>query len=196
MKLHIILLFLGLAHSYVYYNHYRLKYPNYIIKKTKFHKDLTKIDHNIARKSSNIWYDELKIKHIMKNNQNINLLYKSDNTYFHETTVEEYTDFMYNIEMNYNGSKYLLWKPCVKPLIIKDDNDNSSIFYPSFRESLSIICYDDDVEKNKVLINNFIVSPYIRSDKNTNINKEIKKVLINYFLGYLKFNKIEFKVKQ
>ena len=192
MRVVSLFLFFTLAQSYVYYNHYRLKYPNYIIKKTRYHKDLNQIDYKLARKVSKVWFDELKIKHIMENNQNINLLYKSDKSYNEETT-NEYVDFMYDIETEPDDFKYLLWKPKMKPLIIKDGNEDSSILYPSFREALSVISYKENKEKNIINVNEFVVSPYIRSDENTNIHKQIKNVLINYFLGYLKFNKIEFK---
>ena len=194
MRIIVLFLCFYLTQSYFYYNHNRLKYPNYIIKKEKIQKDLTGIDYKLAKKASNMWYDELKIKHIMRNNQNINLLYKSDNKYYDEITVNDYVDFMYDIEINYNKNKYLLWKPSVKPLMVKDGNEDSTILYPSYREVLSIISYkQDNKDDDKILINNFITSPYIRTDKITDIKREVKKILINYFVGYLKYCKIIFK---
>ena len=193
MRVILFFLFFSLTQSYFYYNNYRLKYPNYIIKKAKFRKDLTSINHELAKKASNLWYDELKIKHIISNNQNIHLFYKENNKYYNETNVKDYDAFMYDVEMNYYDNKYLLWKPSIKPLMIKDGNEDSSILYPSYREALSIISYKDNKNENQILINNFITSPYIRSGENTDINREIKKILINYFVGYLKYGKIMFK---
>ena len=184
MNLFHILLLIQSTNGYIFYNKKYTKFPRHIIKNTKIHRDIKKISSNVAVDLATIWYNEIKT-----NCTNMNILYSHQSP---SEQIYQYTNFMYDMSHDYNlENEFLIWKPKIKPILL-NNRSSSAIVYPSYKETLGIVCYTND--KNKIIINDYMLSPFLTDNDNIHTNKFLKGVIIEYFINYLKYTSICFKM--
>ncbi len=186
----LFLFYLLKTNAYIFHNHLSLKLPYelYSHHKSSSVKDFKIIDKDYATKLSTFWYKELKFQQQYER-KNIEMLYDvSQDEYL---KMNDIMNFNYNIMMDDKQiMEYVVWKPKIKPLFIKEQKANS-IFYPCFRQTLCLIAFKCD--KNDIQIENMIYSPFWKGHTDT-IDKKSKVALIEYFLDYLKHREIHFNI--
>ena len=171
--------------SYIFYNHKYIHFPRHIIKNSKIHRDIKKISSDVAVDLAKLWYNEIKT-----NCSDIRLLYSVQES---SEQICQYTNFIYDLSHNYNNeNEFLIWKPKIKPMLMNKDEITSSTVYPSYKETLGIVCYTND--KNKITINDYMISPYIIDHESITLNKLLKSIMIDYFLNYMKYSYVSFKM--
>lgn len=192
----ILLLFffntLDIVSGYIYHNHMVLRQPYSIRFNLHSSKEIKKINEHDALQLTRFWYDELKEQQRdmiseKKNLQNINILYSQSNDEY--LKMSNLMNFNYNLQSKQRcDTEYLIWKPKISPVFITDTRSNS-ILYPCFRQTLCLVSFKRIY--NDIDVENMIFSPFWNGDSNI-IQKNVKSVLIDYFLTYMKHNTINY----
>ena len=184
----LIYILISSVNSYIYHNHISIRQPHIIKFKDKSSNDIKNIDEEEAFKLSSFWYGELKHLQNSEYNerQNIEFLYSKPNKDYID--MSNMMTFNYNFENN-NCFKYLIWKPRIQPQYMNDESKNA-LFYPCFRQTLSLIAYKNKDNKH-LEIENIIYSPFWKGDLNI-IQKKSTSLIIDYFLDYMNYTNIVF----
>jgi hypothetical protein len=186
----IILLQYMFVQGYVFHNHVSLNQPYEIQYNANSAKDFKKIDEQDAYHLSSFWYEQLKVSQDYHNEpmQNIQYLYSNiDDDYLKMSNM---MSLKYNIKTDDSHcNEYMIWKPKLKPHLMKDVRENS-IFYPCFRQTMCLICFKRIT--NSVYVENIIYTPFWQGDTNQ-INKKAKSIIVQHFLEYLKHYEIYFE---
>lgn len=192
----ILLLFffntMNIVSGYIYHNHMVLRQPYSIRFNLRSSKEIKKINEHEALQLTRFWYDELKEQQRdmiseKKNLQNINILYSQSNDEY--LKMSNLMNFNYNLQSKQRcDTEYLIWKPKISPVFITDTRSNS-ILYPCFRQTLCLVSFKRIY--NDIDVENMIFSPFWNGDSKI-IQKNVKSVLIDYFLTYMKHNNINY----
>ena len=186
----IILLQYMFVQGYVFHNHVSLNQPYEIQYHANSAKDFKTIDEQDAYHLFSFWYEQLKVSQDYHNEpmQNIQYLYSNiDDDYLKMSNM---MSLKYNIKTDDSHcNEYMIWKPKLKPQLMKDVRENS-IFYPCFRQTMCLICFKRIT--NSVYVENIIYTPFWQGDT-TQINKKTKSIIIQHFLDYLKHYEIHFE---
>ena len=177
------------ANSYIYHNHISIRQPYLIKFKDKSCNDLKCLNEEDAYKLSSFWYGELKYLQQFDSDkrQNIEFLYSTQNYDYLE--MSNMMTFNYDFtSMNELENEYLIWKPRIQPQFMNDESKNS-IFYPCFRQALSLIAFKK--QNKEIKIENTIYSPFWKGDLNI-IQKKSRSLIIEYFLDHLNYTNIIF----
>ena len=184
--------FLVPGQSYIYHSYRALRQPYSILYNSKSHKEIKKIDDNTALLLASHWYDELKICQKEQMNdpseqQNIRFLYDTNNDEYMK--MSDIMTFNYNIQTDEEArTEYLIWNPKIHQIAIDEDITNS-IVYPCFRQSMCLVSFQRI--ENNVEIRDMIYNPFWNGESKL-VHKHMKKVLIHYFISYLKHKRLTF----
>ena len=188
-------LFFCKTHSYIYHSYRALRQPYSILYNSKSHKEIKKIDDSVALILASHWYDELKIcqnepfqSNASNERQNIRFLYDiNDDEYMKMSNL---MTFHYNIQNDVDTHmEYLIWKPKMHQVSL-DEKITNSIVYPCFRQSMCLIRFQRS--NNNVTIYDIIFNPFWNGETKKT-RQQLKKVLIHYFITYMKHKKITFE---
>jgi hypothetical protein len=186
--------FLAPGQSYIYHSYRALRQPYRILYNSKSHKEIKKIDDDTALLLATHWYDELKICQKEQTtdpigSQNIRFLYETNDDEYKK--MSDIMTFNYNIQNDEDArTEYLIWKPKVHQIAIDEDITNS-VVYPCFRQSMCLVGFQRIA--NNVEIQDMIFNPFWNGESKLT-HKHMKKVLIHYFITYMKHKRIEFNV--
>lgn len=151
------------TYSYIYKNGIN-PHPHSIYYNLNQKKDFNVIDHKQVSQLLYFWYGDNEKKN---------------------------TDLCYTNMIKKNEVEYLIWIPRIKSHHFNDDITNS-LFYPCFRETMFIICFNSN-ENSNIVIHNLIQTP-MWTFKDEIIHKKVKLILIEYFLKFKNYKTISFKI--
>ena len=206
MKIVVFLINLSLSHEYVQLSSLKSKMFHKILVNKKIKNDFKKITSNDAYQLTSFWNDELvnACSEESRQSQNINFLYRPDSHYLKNSV--NLTDFKYNIISDTDQkNSYYIWRPkiqiCLPSLYNiqsadnEDDikyNSQKTLLYPSFRETMYVLCLTMEDCFEIVTINNIVQSPYWNEPKH-NSYEILQFSIEQYFVKYLKHSGLEYK---
>lgn len=179
------------VYGYMYHSHRVLKQPYSIIYSIS-HKEISRIDYGVSKIIANHWYDELLIYQTKERNttklqKDIDLLYNNKKDDY--LKMSEIMSYNYNIHYDKElNNEYLIWKPKLHQVSM-DEKVTNSMLYPCFRQTMCLVCFQ--CVKNDIEIRDMILNPFWNGDSKY-MKRHLKKILIHYFITYLKHKSITF----
>tara|TARA_B100001142_G_scaffold280175_1_gene291251 strand:+ start:104 stop:721 length:618 start_codon:yes stop_codon:yes gene_type:complete len=190
MNLFVFLSFCVHINGYIYHSTNALRQPHIVKFDRKISKDIKIIDEEDALALVSFWYNELKVQQEFGGNnerQNIEYLYYSN--YEDYTKMSQITSFCYDCDHDTeHHNEYIIWKPRINPCYINDSRRNS-IFYQDINHTLCLISFK--CLQNKIIVENMVYTPFWRGDANI-IQKKLKSLIVDYFLGHMKHQEVNF----
>lgn len=176
MRFIFVFLLIQKINGYMFPSKLKTKITNHILSHKNLQKDILKINEFDAHYIAKYWHDEA-----YKNNINYNM--------------DDIICFTTLLHKDYKcENEYILWTPKIRICLPNDqiieDNKKERLLFPQFRETLTLICFENN--KNNIKVKSKIISPFWVQE-NQYINKKVKSVLIEYFIHFLKHNNIDLK---